>query len=121
MLLNNLYHILDQKTDLSSIRATVVFNADHAVFKGHFPGRPVVPGVCMIQAIREMMEDILETSLRIVAADNIKFLNMIDPSEKKSVTVDIYYKTDQNNFEITATLQHQATIFFKFQGIFRKM
>lgn len=33
------------------IRVSVTFPTEFSGFKGHFPGRPVLPGVCMIQTV----------------------------------------------------------------------
>ena len=34
-----------------NITGEILFNEAHDIFKGHFPSIPVVPGVCMMQAI----------------------------------------------------------------------
>jgi 3-hydroxyacyl-[acyl-carrier-protein] dehydratase len=39
-----------------NIKARFVFRSDFTGFKGHFPGRPVLPGVCKIQAVIAMLE-----------------------------------------------------------------
>jgi 3-hydroxyacyl-[acyl-carrier-protein] dehydratase len=38
------------------ITAKFVFRPDFTGFKGHFPGKPVLPGVCKIQAVIAMAE-----------------------------------------------------------------
>ena len=39
-----------------NIKAGFLFNPDFTGFKGHFPGRPVLPGVCKILAAVAMLE-----------------------------------------------------------------
>lgn len=39
-----------------NITARFIFPSDFSGFKGHFPGRPVLPGVCKIQAVIAMLE-----------------------------------------------------------------
>jgi len=39
-----------------NIVAGFLFQPDFTGFKGHFPGRPVLPGVCKIQAVIAMLE-----------------------------------------------------------------
>ncbi|MEJ0079486.1 MAG: hypothetical protein WDM78_00620 [Puia sp.] len=29
--------------------------ADQAIFSGHFPGQPVLPGVCMMEMVAEVL------------------------------------------------------------------
>ena len=33
----------------------VILNPDHLIYKAHFPGQPVTPGVCILQMIRELL------------------------------------------------------------------
>jgi len=35
--------------------AAFVFPADFTGFQGHFPGRPVLPGVCLVQAVLALL------------------------------------------------------------------
>ena len=32
----------------------VILNPDHLIYKAHFPGQPVTPGVCILQIIQEL-------------------------------------------------------------------
>jgi 3-hydroxyacyl-[acyl-carrier-protein] dehydratase len=47
----------------SSLEASFLLNPKHAIFAGHFPGQPVVPGVCMLQIIKEGLEQALDKKL----------------------------------------------------------
>jgi 3-hydroxyacyl-[acyl-carrier-protein] dehydratase len=40
----------------NNITARFIFQPDFTGFKGHFPGKPVLPGVCKIQAVISMIE-----------------------------------------------------------------
>lgn len=64
------------------IRFTCVFPKIFIGFSGHFPGRPVLPGVCFIQAVMVML---YERSGRKVGISEIllaKFNRMILPDEE---------------------------------------
>ncbi|MEP7278535.1 MAG: 3-hydroxyacyl-ACP dehydratase, partial [Bacteroidota bacterium] len=56
MLAGSFYTIVSPVIEPENIRAILKINPDHAIFKGHFPGQPVVPGVCMMQIVKELME-----------------------------------------------------------------
>lgn len=43
-------------TDRTCIAGTFRFPVDFIGFRGHFPGQPVVPGICKIQAILVLCE-----------------------------------------------------------------
>jgi len=47
------------------ISAVLDINKDCDIFNGHFPGHPVVPGACMLQIVKEVLEKALETSLTV--------------------------------------------------------
>ena len=50
MLLDNFYTILSSESSDSTIwTIQVKLNPGHPVYQGHFPGHPVVPGVCLLQ------------------------------------------------------------------------
>jgi 3-hydroxymyristoyl/3-hydroxydecanoyl-(acyl carrier protein) dehydratase len=46
--------------------------ADHPAFPGHFPGRPIVPGVLLLQLAQRAIEAKLATTLHALQA--VKFL-----------------------------------------------
>ena len=57
MLIKDLYKVNDLVTDKDRTIAQISIDRDHTIFKGHFPGNPVMPGVCMIQIIKELTEE----------------------------------------------------------------
>lgn len=54
--------------------------ANHILYKGHFPEHPIVPGVCIMQLIKECVESILEKELQYQYVSSCKFLQAIDPT-----------------------------------------
>ena len=57
----------------------VSLNAGHPIFEGHFPGRPVLPGVCTVHIAQTIAERMHGAPLTIRSARSIKFLAPIDP------------------------------------------
>ena len=39
------------KGNQGELMVSITFPSEFSGFKGHFPGRPIVPGVCMVQAV----------------------------------------------------------------------
>lgn len=56
MLIDSLFTIKEIKIAEESILSIVSVDAGHKIFEGHFPGQPVLPGVCQIQLIKELLE-----------------------------------------------------------------
>lgn len=56
-----------------NITARFIFPSDFSGFKGHFPGRPVLPGVCKIQAVIAMLEKWHEENVCLTEISMAKF------------------------------------------------
>ncbi len=56
MLIEGLYSILSFEQQDDILTSRIKLYKEHEIFKGHFPGNPVMPGVCMIQIIKELTE-----------------------------------------------------------------
>jgi len=102
-----------------TIRVVLDINVGHRIFEGHFPGHPVVPGVCMMQMIKEILETVTGKETRLVRADHAKFLSMINPLETASVQAElIYAENDEGEIVLEARLFKEGTIFFKYKATF---
>jgi len=119
MLLNDFFTISSQEHANGTIHALVRINRDHPIFEGHFPGQPVVPGVCMLQIVREVMELQLTERLFIAEADNIKFLTVINPDQHSQIQLSISYKREDDVFSLQASLFEGNTTFFKLKAVFK--
>ena len=82
MLLENFYKIIHIKEREDGKQAIEIeLNPGHALYQGHFPGQPVVPGVCTLQMIKESAEQIVSQPLQYVQIASSKFLSAINPLE----------------------------------------
>ena len=119
---NDLFSIEEIFQEDGLIKATLGINSDSEILKGHFPGHPVVPGACMLQVAKEVLENVLQTPLRLKKADQLKFTAMIDPGNTLYVELDISYKQiDDDIITVNAKLNNADTVYFKLQGSFATM
>ena len=116
ILLNDFYTIANRDATDNAVRAKILINRGHKIFDGHFPGLPIVPGVCMMQIIREIMEVTTDRTLKIAGADNMKFLSVINPDQNKEVDVSITYTEDNGTFIVNASLFAGTVTFFKLKA-----
>ena len=80
MLLGDFFSIKETRAlENNAYKIVVEINPQHAIFKGHFPGNPIVPGVCLTQMVKEIVETILQKSFNMNKADNIKFTAIVNP------------------------------------------
>ena len=119
MLLNNFFFVDDiRQIDLDT-QVALTINASHSIFDGHFPGQPVVPGVCMMQMVKEIVENSLSKETKLLKAHEMKFLAVIDPSRNNLINATIKYSiAEDNDITVTATFFKDDLTHFKFKGIF---
>jgi 3-hydroxyacyl-[acyl-carrier-protein] dehydratase len=115
LLLNDLYTIQSLTETDNQIQATVKLKTDHAIFKGHFPGQPVLPGVCMMEMISEITGEYLHRSFSISGGPMIKFLHMIDPQKNPQVSLEIKYRYETEGLTTNGKIYSGSEIFMKFQ------
>lgn len=121
MLLDKFYTLQTARQENGAVNAAISFHRSHPIFDGHFPGHPVVPGVCMIQIVREIMEKETASRLKIATGENIKFLAVINPDENKEVDVAITFSPSEKGFAINATILSGEVTFFKFKGTLERV
>jgi 3-hydroxyacyl-[acyl-carrier-protein] dehydratase len=136
MLLNDFFTLDHWQMDKTSARALLRLHPEHPIFGGHFPGRPVVPGACLLQLVEELMARVTGKDGRLNKADHIKFVSMIDPHLNAMVTMTLTWQetaTGELKVDAEASVGSPAegpvsgsagasphgTICFKFKGIFQ--
>jgi 3-hydroxyacyl-[acyl-carrier-protein] dehydratase len=119
MLVNDFFSISKLEEEGFEIRADLVINANHKIFEGHFPGHPVVPGVCMMQMVKEILENVIGKKTNLVRAGEMKFLAIINPKENNMIRATLKYSIEENgNMAVSAILFKESLIHFKFKGLF---
>lgn len=118
MLNNKLFYVENMEQEDGMVKAAVTLEARHKIFEGHFPGQPVLPGVCMLQMIKEILESVTGARLRLSASDYLKFLSMIDPRVTSRLEVSLQHTTVDNQLQTIASLASGSTTFFKMKAAF---
>lgn len=119
MLLNDLYTINDLQEQDGTLTATVQLNADHAVYKGHFPDNPVTPGVVQLQIVKDVLQQHLGKELSMLDMGRCKFLSVLDPRQHSSILVSIGLKELEGVHKASATGAAEGQAFFKFNASYR--
>ena len=61
--------------------ATIRLLPESSIYRGHFPGYPITPGVCLVEIALELIAQREGRPVRLVGAKNIKFMSPILPAE----------------------------------------
>ena len=78
----------------------VRLDASHPVYRGHFPGHPVLPGVCTLQLVREC-----------------KFLGMVVPQADELLEIDIRVGDDTpEGTRLSCTITNHGKTVLKLRG-----
>ena len=117
MLLNNFFIIKNISESGNEIKASLRIEKSHPIFKGHFPGQPVVPGVCMMQMIQEIIEKHVRKNCFLNEASNLKFLNVLDPTENNEIESSITIEArNERSIQVNATIFAGSVTFFKMKA-----
>lgn len=83
MLQNSFYDIWQSNPDGYVIR----FNAQHPIFSGHFLGKPIVPGACVVQIAEELAALTYGHPVRFTAVRDLKFRQPITPDQDITISI----------------------------------
>lgn len=98
------FYSLEAVTEREEEYTCVVrLNPAHAVYEGHFPGMPVVPGVCMLRMIKECVSSVVNTPVRFQAISSCKFLSVVNPQEHNTLTF-VFSLKDFHKLQATARM-----------------
>ena len=98
---------------------TIALNPDHFIYRAHFPKNPITPGVCIIQIVKELSEEILSRELFLKKINNVKFLNVVNPLENKEVTFSVSVSSEEEGaYKVGAVVSHANNQFAKLSLLF---
>jgi 3-hydroxyacyl-[acyl-carrier-protein] dehydratase len=119
MLKDDFYIITDFKNENNSIVAIIELNKNHSIFNGHFPFAPIVPGVCEVQIIKEILSIYFQKNIELNNASDIKFLRAINPVEDNIVLVKIGFSfADNEAINANAQIFQKEACCLKLNAVF---
>ncbi|NDP28436.1 MAG: 3-hydroxyacyl-ACP dehydratase [Flavobacterium sp.] len=123
MLLKDFYKVISfEKTAENNYLALILINEKHEVFKGHFPGNPIMPGVCMMQIIKELTEQIAGSSLFMQSLSNVKFMALINPFITPELRLELDISTTDTDLVKVKNLTYfNDTLALKLSSVYRKV
>jgi len=109
-----------QTTDEGNFSANIKLNENHEIFKGHFPGNPVTPGVCMMQIVKELTEEFTGKKLFLKSASNVKFMAIINPFETPDLHLQLTVSETEEEVKVKNTTSFGETIALKLSATYKK-
>ena len=119
MLLKDFYKVNTLETVEGKTTAAITINKNHEVFKGHFPGNPVTPGVCMMQIIKELTEEIVSEKLFMQSSSNIKFMAIINPEKTPDLVLTLDISKTDEGYKVKNVSKFDDTVALKLTTIYK--
>ena len=85
-LINDLFEIVSAEQRDDSYQCQVKLNPEHRIYKAHFPGNPITPGVCLMQMGEELLEEKNGKQLQLSIVKSIRFKKIVGPNDKPTFT-----------------------------------
>ncbi len=123
MLLKDFYTINSlEKKDGNKYEAVILINEKHEVFQGHFPGNPIMPGVCMMQIIKELTENVTGLALMMQSLTNVKFMALINPEVTPELRLELdIAQTEEGLVKVKNTTTFGETVALKLSSSYKKI
>lgn len=116
--MTTLYIISSLTTTGSNCSAAISFNPSHAVFEGHFPSQPIVPGVVLVEIAAAFASQVTGKGLIVKEASVIKFLNVVDPGVNPVISIEgSIVEEEENRFKADLVLRQGEVVFVKIRGL----
>ncbi|MCQ2210164.1 MAG: beta-hydroxyacyl-ACP dehydratase [Paludibacteraceae bacterium] len=119
MLVGDFFTIEQITKNENEVEYLTKLNANHEIYKGHFPGDPICPGVCNVQTIRECAELQIGKKLRIESIAHCRFAALITPQNcpQLLISLSLEQKEDGNYLALAnITSPNKETIYLEYKG-----
>ena len=116
MLIENYYKINDIIAGTGKTLFIVSLNSDCNVYKGHFPEKPISPGVCNIQMIKECAELIVGKPLFMNNLQHCRLTTLITPLVYPQVEVTILMEKKADVYKLKATIGKNEEIYLELKA-----
>lgn len=120
MLKDKYFTIISRQQEGQTYKYTICLSPDHEIYKGHFPGNPISPGVCSIQTIRECCEDALGCALRIDQIAQCRFLSLLTPDKGERLLLEFTFEIDEEQIKATASISDGSITYVAIKASFAK-
>ena len=118
MLIKDFYTLEEFSSDENKVFAKIRLNSEHDVYKGHFPGQPVVPGVIQMLIIKEVLEECLKQHLFLKKITLAKYLQPVDPVLFPELEISIDYSLfEEKSYKINALITTKEIAFSKIKAL----
>ncbi|RKS53147.1 3-hydroxyacyl-[acyl-carrier-protein] dehydratase [Gillisia mitskevichiae] len=121
MLLKDFYSVTSSTELEGEFITEVKINKDHELYKGHFPDRPVTPGVILMQLFKEEAERRSNKKLQLMTAANVKFMAVVDPNVCEKLILQSSIVLDDGHFKLKGIAKQNDSISLKISATYKSI
>ncbi len=121
MLQDALYTVEGSNREINGKRITALIrlNPDHAIFSGHYPGNPVLPGVCIIQILKELLVRHSGGPMVLKILESVKYYSVINPELNTLLRFDIQLgEMACEGTSFKASIYFESVVYCRVRGSF---
>lgn len=89
---------------------------DCEVYRGHFPGHPVCPGVCGIELVKECAMMLTGHKLRINTIRKCRFITVASPGKCPEMVVSLTVVPKDNGYTVEARINDSEKLYVEYKG-----
>ena len=119
MRLKDFYSELSTVEENGKFFTQISINKDHEIYIGHFPNRPVTPGVILMQLFKEEVEKRTKSNLRLQKAVNVKFMAVVDPNLSDKFELQSEITQENDLIHLKGIAMHQDKIALKINSTYK--
>lgn len=118
LLENKFYHIIsEEKSGEGSVIYQLELLPDCDVYRGHFPGKPVSPGVCEIETVKELVMSQVGRKLFIATVNQCRFKAVASPQVCPKIKVALEISLcGEGCYKVLATISDAEVVYMEFKG-----
>jgi 3-hydroxyacyl-[acyl-carrier-protein] dehydratase len=117
ILKDNLFTIKSQCVSENKADFRVALHAENFIYKAHFPGNPITPGVCLVQIVVELFSALQGADFSIKTLKNVKFTAPISPLEFPQINFLLDFAENGKTWQVKAIVKENETVFAKISVI----
>lgn len=118
MLLKDFYSVESSRQEGENYISLIKINKDHEIYQGHFPRRPVSPGVILMHLFKEDVERRLNISLHLKKANNVKFMAVVDPNIDNELFLEYHFEHNNQEIRLKGIAKTSEGISLKINAIY---
>lgn len=88
------------------------------IYRGHFPGHPVCPGVCSIGVVQECVVSMVGHPLRLTAVRQCRFVHVMEPGKVQQLVVEVAVEENADGMAVEASIADGQRCYMTFRGQF---